>query len=252
MPKVRDVFEYIDSFAPFDSQCEWDNSGLLVGDAQREVKKIGVVLDITARAVAQAARAGVDLLVSHHPVIFNPISRLDASSPVYLLASSGIAAICAHTSLDAAIGGVNDALARALGFDNPVRLSESSDERIIRCCTVTPAMTPTALARTVCEKLSCAVRLCEGRGMISKVALCGGAGGEYLGFAAANGCDAYITGEIKHHEMLEAKALGITAIDAGHFETENPVVPVLAKQLKDKFGVETVTIGQSSPFITID
>lgn len=252
MPTVRDIFDYIDSFAPFACQCEWDNSGLLVGEAFAPVQKIGVVLDITNEAVAQAAALGVDLLVSHHPVIFNPIKQLDASSPVYLLAAHGIAAVCAHTNLDAAVGGVNDALAASLGFENPVRLAEIGDERVLRCCTLKSAMSANELAGYACERLSCSVRLCEGKGQISKVGICSGAGGEYLAFAAAKGCDAYITGEMKHHEMLEARALGITAIEAGHFQTENPVVAVLAKRLSDEFKTEAVVIGQQSPFITVN
>lgn len=245
-PTVKDVFEYIGSIAPFEKQCEWDNSGLLVGDEQSEVKKIGVALDITANSVKYAAENGIDLIVSHHPVIFRPAKNFLANDPAYLLARSGISAICAHTSLDIAKGGVNDALADILGFDNAAPLSESGETEMIRVCEIDETDS-VSLAKLVCKKLStCAVTADAGK-TIKKVALCGGAGGDFIHDVAAAGCDAYITGEAKHHEFLAAAEIGLTLIAAGHFETENPVVAVLAEKLKEKFDCEVKIIPQQSP-----
>lgn len=245
-PTVKDVFEYISSIAPFDKQCEWDNSGLLVGDEQSEVKKIGVVLDITAGAVKYAAENGIDLIVSHHPVIFRAAKTFLANDPAYLLARNGISAICAHTSLDIAKGGVNDALADILGFENAVPLSESGETEMIRVCEIDETDAD-SLAKLVCKKLSTGIITADSGKAIKKVALCGGAGGDFIHNVAEAGCDAYITGEAKHHEFLAAAELGLTLIAAGHFETENPVVAVLAEKLKENFECEVEIIPQQSP-----
>ncbi|MBQ7121851.1 MAG: Nif3-like dinuclear metal center hexameric protein [Clostridia bacterium] len=242
-PTVKDIFDYIDSIAPFEAQCDWDNSGLIVGSFNAQVNKIGVVLDITCDAVKYAAQNGIDLIVSHHPVIFRAVKNFYADDPAFLLAKNGISAICAHTSLDIAKGGVNDALAAALGFENAFPLTESGEEAMVRVAEIKPT-TADELAELVADKLSTCVAVADGGKEIRKVALCGGAGSDFFEIA---GCDAYITGEVKHHEFFKAAEAGITLIAAGHFETENPVVAVLAENLKNNFGCEVEIIPQKSP-----
>lgn len=242
-PTVKDIFDFINSFAPFENQCEWDNSGLVVGNSDARVKKIGVVLDITSDAVKYAAENGVDLIISHHPVIFRPVKSFLADDIPYMLAKNGISAICAHTSLDIANGGVNDALADALGFKNAAPLADSGDEAMVRIVE-TNGMTADELAKLVAEKLSTCVTVADSGKIIKKIALCGGAGADF--FEKSN-CDAYITGEAKHHEYLQALECGITLISAGHFETENPVVEVVANKIKDNFDCDVEIIPQKSP-----
>jgi len=240
---VKDVFDFINSIAPFENQCEWDNSGLIVGSFDSEIKKIGVVLDITSDAVRYAAENGINLIVSHHPVIFRPVKTFLSDDIPYMLAKNGISAICAHTSLDIAKGGVNDALAKALGFENATPLADSGDESMVRIAE-TNGMTADELAKLVAEKLSTGVTVADGGKEIKTVAFCGGAGADF--FEKAN-CDAYITGEVKHHEYLQAIECGITLIAAGHFETENPVVSVVSNKIKDNFDCEVEIIPQKSP-----
>ena len=242
-PTVKEIFDFINSIAPFEAQCEWDNSGLVVGDFKAEVKKIGVVLDITCDAVRYAAENGIDLIVSHHPVIFRAVKTFYADNPAFMLANHGISAICAHTSLDIAKGGVNDALAAALGFENASPLTESGETAMVRVAEIAPT-TADELAKSVAKKLNTSVAVADGKKEIRTVALCGGAGSDF--FEAA-GCDAYITGEVKHHEFFQAAESGITLIAAGHFETENPVVAVLAEKLKNNFDCEIEIIPQNSP-----
>ena len=137
-PTVKNIYDFIDSIAPFETQCEWDNSGLLVGDSCREVSKIGVVLDITTEAIKYAAENGINLIVSHHPVIFRGIKTVTADDPTYMLIKNGISAICAHTSLDIAKGGVNDALADTLGFKNAEPLSDCGEAEMARVAEIDP------------------------------------------------------------------------------------------------------------------
>ena len=245
-PTVKNIYDFIDSIAPFEKQCEWDNSGLLIGNPCREISKIGVVLDITADAVKYAAERGIELIVSHHPVIFRPVKSLLDGDVSYMLAANGISAICAHTSLDCANGGVNDVLAETLGFKNPVPLSDSGEASMIRKVVIDETEAD-ALAMLVADRLSTGVQLADCGKTIDTVALCGGAGGDFISAVAESGCDAYITGEAKHHEFLAAKELGVTLIAAGHFETENPVVAVLANKIKENFDCEVEIIPQKSP-----
>ncbi len=245
-PTVKDIYDFIDSFAPFNAQCEWDNSGMIVGESFKTVNKIAVVLDITPEAVKAAAEMNADLIVSHHPVIFRAVKRFTDNDPAFSLAKHGIAAICAHTSLDIAKGGVNDALAAALGFENAYPLTESGEASMVRVAEVND-ISAKDLAMLCTEKLSTGVRLADCGNKIRKVALCGGAGADFIEEVKNAGCDAYITGDVSHHEFLDAKALGLTLIAAGHFETENPVVAVIAQKLKENFDTEVEIINQVSP-----
>ncbi len=245
-PTVKDIFGYINSIAPFEKQCEWDNSGFIVGNADDEVSKIGVVLDITTEAIKYAAENGINLIVSHHPVIFRGIKTVTADEPTYMLIKNGISAICAHTSLDIAKGGVNDALAETLGFENTEPLSDSGETEMVRVAEISPVSCE-QLAELCADKLSTCVSVADCGKTIKKVALCGGAGADFMHEAFKTGCDAYITGEAKHHEFLEAKSIGITLIAAGHFETENPVVAALAENIRNNFDCEVKIIPQNSP-----
>ena len=245
-PTVKDIFEFIGTIAPFENQCEWDNSGILVGTPHAEVKKIGVVLDITSQAVEYAAENGIDLIVSHHPVIFRAVKSFLEGDIPFMLAQNGISAICAHTNLDIAKGGVNDALAETLGFNNPIPMTENGETSMIRKVVIDETDTET-LAMHIAGRLSTGVQLADSEKIIDTVAICGGAGGDFIYAVAESGCDAYITGEAKHHEFLAAHELGITLITAGHFETENPVVAVLADKLKDNFDIDVEIIPQNSP-----
>ncbi len=245
-PTVKDIFDFINTIAPFEKQCEWDNSGLIVGSFDSEIKKIGVVLDITPDAINYAAKNGIDLIVSHHPVIFRAVKTFFADSPAYMLAKNGISAVCAHTSLDIAKGGVNDALADALGFENAVPLSDSGETEMIRITEI-DEISGEELAKLVAKKLSTGVQLADSGNTIKKVALCGGAGGDFIDAVISADCDAYITGEAKHHEFLQALECGVSLLSAGHFETENPVVAVLAEKIRNNFDCDVEIIPQNSP-----
>ncbi len=245
-PTVKDIFDYINEIAPFGNQCEWDNSGLLIGNKNKTVNKIGVVLDVTAGTAKNAVAAGVDLIISHHPVIFTPVKNFLSDSPGYILARNDIAVISAHTSLDTADGGVNDVLAETLGFKNPQRLTPNGEESLVRVCKI-ESTTASALAKSVADKLKGGVKYYDSGKEITTVALCAGAGKDFLHAAADSGCDAYITSEIPHHLWLEAESLGITVIDAGHFETETPVIPAFTEKLRSRFEIDVEIINQQAP-----
>lgn len=249
-----DVYDAIDGFAPFDTAMSFDNVGLLVGGRNQIVTKAMLALDITPEVIREASDAGAQLVISHHPVIFDPIRVLPDHHPVYMLASNHLAAICAHTNLDMAKGGVNTCLAEKLALDNPVGIEQCNgcDEALMG--TLPRSMTPAEFAAYVRDQLGCgSVQLTAGTRPIQTVALCSGAGGSLLDAAVRAGADAFVTGEAKHNQMLDARSAGITLVAAGHHHTENLVLPALQRYLTEKFpAVELVIAEQSiAPSVSI-
>lgn len=240
MAKVKDFYGYLNSIAPFETQEDWDNSGMLVGDMNAEVKKAAVVLDITHEEIKKAKAIGANLIISHHPVIFNPIKSVTKGSVPYELVASSINALCCHTPLDIADGGTNDSLAELLGI-NVTR----ADDPILRLGTVEPT-TAQELAGKIANTLNTKVRYADAGKTIKKIAICTGAGCSLI--EAAGEIDAFITGDASHHNFLDCVQAGITLIAAGHYETEIVVVPVLVKKLQAQFpDIEIIDIKQENP-----
>ena len=247
MATVREIFQELDRWAPFETQMDFDNAGFLVGRGDREVRKILVSLDITEAVAEEAAAWGADLIVSHHPVIFHPVKRLTDETPtgrtLLALAERGVAAICAHTNLDAAQGGVNVCLAQALGLTELEQLCQDGVDRNgqpygvgrVGLCHAA-GLSAGEYAAYVKEKLNAAgVRFADGGKPVRRVAVGGGSCGSMLSDALAAGCDTFVTADVKYDQFLEAKALGISLMDAGHYATENVVCPKLVQYLALKF-----------------
>ncbi len=240
MAKVKDFYGYLNSIAPFETQEDWDNSGMLVGDMDAEVKKVAVVLDITHEEIKKAKAIGADLIISHHPVIFSPVKSVTKGSVPYELVASSINALCCHTPLDIADGGTNDSLAKLLGIE-----VTRTEDPILRLGTVEPT-TAENLAGKIAKTLNTKVRYADAGRKIEKIAICTGAGCSLI--EAAGEIDAFITGDASHHNFLDCVQEGITLIAAGHYETEIVVVPVLVKKLQAQFpDIEIIDIKQENP-----
>ena len=251
MATVSEVYEALNGWAPFEIQMDFDNAGFLVGRGNREATKILVALDITQDVACEAADWGAQLVVSHHPVIFHPVRSVTDADPtgriLLELMEKGVAAICAHTNLDAAQGGVNDCLAQALALTQVGQLhqdgvlDDGTPYGIGRVGVAhKPDLSPGEYAAYVKERLGAAsVRYADGGKPVAKVAVGGGSCGSMLEDALKAGCDTFVTADVKYDVFLQAKALGINLLDAGHFATENVVCPSLVKFLTEKFpGVE--------------
>ncbi|MCL2494818.1 MAG: Nif3-like dinuclear metal center hexameric protein [Oscillospiraceae bacterium] len=233
MTSVRDIYSFIDSFAPFASQMDFDNSGLQTGDFAMPVERAMVCLDATPAVIEQAARAKCGLLITHHPVLFHARRQLLSDDPAWLLARRGMACIASHTPLD--IWSVNDLLAQRLFPGRVTRLNE-----LIRVCTLSQPMDAATLAAHAARRLNAQVRYCDAGRPIAAVAVCGGLGckliGEVIGRAGEEGVpDAFLTGDAGHHDFLDAARHGLTLLAAGHFETEIHIVPALAEKLRAAF-----------------
>ena len=234
MTTVNDIYGYIDSFAPFDTAEKWDNVGVLVGDRDLRVDKAIVSLDITNDVLAEAHDVGAQLVISHHPIIFGGIKNVLSDSPVYTAVSYGVTCLCAHTNLDKSpVFGVNTELAKAVGLEN---CRPGGEGELLFIADTKETTAPGDLAARIKKNLGMsAVAFTEYNMEINKVGLCSGGGGDEVFAAIKHGCDAFITGEIKHHELLAANAAGLSVFILGHYKSEDVVTLPLAKRLGVKF-----------------
>jgi dinuclear metal center protein, YbgI family len=251
---INEIYSYLDELYPFDSQEKWDNSGLLVENYDMECSKVLLTLDISYEAICEAACKDADLIISHHPVIFNPIKKLTPRNPVYSLAEKNIAAICAHTNLDIAQNGTNGVILKMLSESFPLAKEPEPFEDLGggRCLGWIIELDEKIFSDDIALKLKqifrCALvrstRIARKR--ISRIAFCSGSGGSMLELAKQKKCDALITGDVKHDVWIDANANDIVVFDCGHFYTENPVLWELRRVLEEKFPQLDVEISERS------
>jgi dinuclear metal center YbgI/SA1388 family protein len=256
MAAVKDIYEFLDGKVPFASQMSFDNAGFLVGHGEGQVKRVLVALDITEQVAQEAAQVGAQLIVSHHPVIWEGAKSVTDGTilgrKLLALVENGLAAICAHTNLDAARGGVNDALAAALGLTDTALLKtygtypDGTAYGIERTGSLTGGLLSLVeFAAQVKEKLgSNGVRYVDADRPVQKVAVGGGSCSSSMRDVLAAGCDTFVTADVKYDGFLDAKAMGLNLIDAGHYPTENVVCPVLASWLREGFPEVEILLSQ--------
>ena len=238
MTTAHDIERSLYDWAPRSLAAEWDNVGLLVGDPAQEVKKILVALDITQEVAEEAVESGAQMLVSHHPVMncaWHEVQTLRADDALgrllRYLVRHDLATCCMHTNLDAADGGVNDCLARALGLSD---LSMLNEEKIGRVGTLSCEIPLEEFLPAVVKSLRCSgLRFRDGGRRVHRVAVGGGACRDYIPQAIAQGCDTFVTADLRYNDFLDTR--GLNLIDAGHFPTENVVCEALRAYLAKAF-----------------
>ncbi len=236
MIKVKDVYDFLDCIAPFETALSFDNCGIIAGNEKDDVSKILVALDITPEVIEEAKALGANLIISHHPVIFKPLKQIDFKSPISALCKLGINAICAHTNLDIAKNGVNFQLASKLKLNNLSPLTYEEGKPMGLTGDLEVHLSCKDFAKYVKENLSCdGVRYTDSKKEILKVAVCSGSGGEFVQQAAESHADAFVTGEIKHSHIIQANRENLMIVDAGHFKTENVIVKPLTDIISEKF-----------------
>ena len=233
MNKIKDICAFVEGFAPLGTAMDFDNVGLLVGDGESEVTRVLVALDITPEVIIEAEDFGAQLIISHHPVIFDPLRSIAPDSVVYKLIERRISALCLHTNLDLSpIFGVNTCLADAVG----VRNYSFVEGECLLIGELEKEISCREFAETVKAALGCGgLRFTNPEKRVKKVAICSGSGGDLVFSAKENSADVLLTGEIKHHEILDANRIGTAVVEAGHFHTENIVVAPFAKKLAEAF-----------------
>lgn len=240
MPTARTIESSLFTLAPKEGALSWDNVGLLLGDPEREVTRVLVALDVTEIVADEAIACDADLIVAHHPVMnckWLPVQTVRSDTPqgrlLMKLLRAGIPAICMHTNLDVAKGGVNDALAEALELVDPGPFTDDGIGRAGRLAEPVPLR---EFVRRISHRLHCnGVRYADAGRPVSRVAVGGGACGGSVGQAIAAGCDTFVTADLGYHQFLDAVPSGINLIDAGHFPTEDPVCAVVIDYLKAQF-----------------
>ncbi len=247
MTSVKDVLDVLWTIAPEEGKEPWDNVGHLVGRSGANVTKILVALDITMPAIQEAADWGAELIVSHHPVIWDTYKhvtdRVFQQEKVMTLVERGIAAICMHTNLDEAEDGVDDTLVEALGLRAEDHLVQG---KIGHICTLEEPMALSEFLMLAKTRLKAnGLRYCDAGRPVRRIATGCGSCGEYLEEAVRAGCDTFLTGDVKYNYFVDALGCGVNLIDAGHFPTEHPIVEKLAGKLRRAFPDVAVQVARS-------
>lgn len=231
---LNDWIADMERLAPPELALAWDNVGLLVSPDGEEITRVLVALDCTAAVADEAAAWGAQLALTHHPVLFSGTKRIlkgePATAGIYRLIRHGVGLYAAHTNLDAAPDGVNDALAARLGLTDVAPLPPDGLGRIGRLPGALPLH---AFAANAERALGCTALATGGAGdTVLTVALVGGAGGGDIAAAAAAGADVFVTGECRHHQSLEALERGVAVLTCGHYATERVVLEPLIARLQ--------------------
>ena len=239
---VRELYAVLDARFPRSLSWDWDNDGIsCTADLAAPVSGVYIALDPTEDAVNAAIQGGCNILLTHHPMLFRGLKTVDGhdtgSRKVIRLIQSGVTAMAFHTRLDAADGGVNDALAARLGLRDVEPFGDDSNpagKPIGRVGNLPETMDAKAFAEIVKSALQLPALVFAGCGKpVRRVAVLGGSGDENIAAAVAAGADIYVTGELGYHQLCDAPYGEINLIMAGHFHTEAPVLGVLAQVCRE-------------------
>ncbi len=233
---AMELYRFLDKKYPKTFAFDWDNDGIMcLPCPEQKAEKILITLDVTQAAVDYAVSNHFDVIISHHPLLFHPLASLDAQTPIgkklIQLCQNKIAAFSFHTRMDAAPDGVNDTLAEMIGLKNVTTFSD-----FCRIGNLANSMTASDFSSYVSHRLQshcCKYTTGSREALISRVAVCGGDGKEFLSAALENGADAYLTGDLSYNTMTDAVALPMAVVTAGHYETEQPICNRLANLLKE-------------------
>ena len=251
--ELKEFCRVMETIAPRELALEFDNVGLLVEPDHREIRKVLLALDCTTVTAREAIDMGADLLVTHHPQFFHGVKSIGFSSPITgaaaLLLRHGVGHFAAHTNLDAAVSGVNDTLAELLELSD---VEPIPPENIGRVGELPASMKLSALVERCGQVLTARPAYTgDPDRLVSRVAVLGGAGGGDIAYAKAAGAEAYLTGEAKHNQILEAWESDLPLILCGHYETER----VVLKSLLDRLQIlapdvqYTITLRETAPLL---
>ncbi len=222
---VNELYSRLSKLYPKELSAEWDNDGIMCcDDLDRDVKKVLVSLDITMETVNYAIENGFDLIISHHPLVFNSQKSLVPTKytqkKLIKLIKNNVSAFSFHTRLDAAEGGVNDVLCSIIGLNN-IEIDLVDPVGRIGCLSLKTGLS--AFAENIKNLLNSPFVLYNGEKDVKKVYVVGGDGKDLISRAIELGADTILTGRASYNTIIDAKDMGINIIEAGHFFTENPV-----------------------------
>lgn len=240
----------MESWAPLDSQEEWDKSGNQILFHNKEIKKVLVALDVTDCVVKKAIEEGFDLILTHHPFLFGGISYFDDEDPkgklILPLLENKISVYSAHTNLDKAEDGVNDQWIQLLNLENVEMLSDEEEIGIVG----EGNYTTKALYEKI-KSLEIPRIVCHGKPKeeIHRIAVLGGSGADYVLDAVKKGADVLLTGDVTHHKAQDAYEAGIMVFDIGHYDSEKFVLSKAKEKLEKEFSTLIVEVYGKNDFI---
>ncbi|MCS6899506.1 MAG: Nif3-like dinuclear metal center hexameric protein [Myxococcales bacterium] len=239
MPLLQALLDAFEEIAPPRLAEPWDNVGLLAGDPSAPLRRLLLTIDYTPVVAQEARSLGCQAVVSYHPPLFQPVKRVVAGGGIFEAIRDGIALYSPHTALDVAPGGTNDVLCDLLGAGErkPLRVSHGSPQEgavwgIGRVADLPPTLRTELVERTR-QGLGLSSLLVGGptEGEVSRIAVCAGAGGDLLEAALASGAQLFLTGELRHHDVLRATRSGVTVICTLHSHSERVALTSLARRL---------------------
>jgi len=252
--RAGDIAAAIEQFAPLSIQESWDNSGLCIGSPEKEVHGVLVGFDCTPDLIDEALQKGCDMVVTHHPLIFHGIKRIQDGDPVsdaiVKAIRGGVAVYAAHTTADKVLTGVSGAMARRLGLRDIAILEDEGGFGLGAVGTLERPLDGEEAVALVKERFGLKLLRCSAPvDGISRVALCGGSGASEIGAARSAGAQLYISADISYHHFFTPE--GFMIMDIGHFESEVEIVTILSEVIKEKFPTFAVRIsdnlGRSNP-----
>ncbi len=242
--RLQEIIDILNEIAPFALAQEWDNTGIMVGDPGQEIRSILIALDPTPSAIEHARTHGIDLIVTHHPLFFEPLKSLNlAYGPARkaaLLMQNNMALVSMHTNLDTASGGVADVLAARLG------LHEVQSLGMLRLGHIDPQ----PLEAWVRSLPFPNARICAAGKDVTAVAVCPGSGMDLWHEALESGCDTLVTGDVRYHRAMEAVEAGLNIVDLGHYGSEAVIVKPLAERVRSLLPAVQTTAFEGADIFT--
>lgn len=239
--KANKIIELIENFCPERLAYPWDNVGLLCGNIEKDIKKVFITLDTNITTVKEAISKDADMIISHHPIFFKKINRIDYKTSegqmIKLLIENNIPLFAAHTNMDTAKGGINDRLAQIFNLTNIKILDQHTDDKTAGLGRYGNVKNPIKFIEFAneCKKiLNTPIRISGDFNKIIKIAaVASGSCCEIIPIAKEKGADVIITGDMKYHNTIDMTELDICIIDAGHYPTEICVIDIFADILKN-------------------
>lgn len=250
MIKVNNIIKEMELLAPTYLKEDFDNVGLMVGDKNKEVKKVLLALDCTLKVIEEAKKENVELIITHHPLIFKRPSSITTDNlqgkKIIELIKNDISLYSSHTNLDSVENGLNDTIVSILGFDNFKILEKNKrDDKagLGRIVSLNESIQLEDLISKIKKSLNINnLRVVKGKDKVNKIAIINGSGQDFIGKAVALGADCIITGDTTYHFASDYKEMEISILDVGHFASEQITFFNVMENLKEKFkDVEFIT-----------
>ncbi len=247
--KCAEITDILERLAPRSIACDWDNPGLIAGREDKEVRKILITLDADDKCVDRAIGTGADMIVSHHPMIFHPIKKVSdeyfIGKRIARLIRADISYFAMHTNFDAAPGGMGDICADLMGIKRgePLEIMGENDGKPYGIGKIGELENPAPLmeyAAEIKKTFGLPCLLVYGKDLFGEddpvriVSTCPGSGGDEIGIAIEKGAQVLITGDISHHEGIDAAAQGLAIFDAGHYGLEHVFIDFIGDYLKER------------------